>query len=234
PYLLSFAIGALAGPLVRRADIDSDAVVGFAQTVPDTTEGILMLKWQPYLYVVDGCVPFPAVDEAGDTSAGLSPTGDPSGDCDSSTGQVYARAESYNDAYAIMYSWYFPKDEPSWLESLVGVGHRYDWEDVVVWLSDATEDATLLGVAASYHGDYVTSTDPSLSGDHPLIQYYTAYAILDHSMGFASTVGGTQPLIAWDELPSAAQTALADKDWGDANVPFIDANFETNLAEAEL
>ena len=52
---------------MRRADIDVDAVVGFAQTVPDTTEGTLMLKWQPYLYVVDGCVPFPAVDENGDT-----------------------------------------------------------------------------------------------------------------------------------------------------------------------
>ncbi|EME86529.1 uncharacterized protein MYCFIDRAFT_83654 [Pseudocercospora fijiensis CIRAD86] len=108
-----------------------------------------MLKWKPYLYVVDGCVPFPAVDE----------------------------------------------------------------DDVVVWLSDATEDATLLGVAASYHGDYVTSTAPDLSGDHPLIRYYTAYQILDHSLGFTSPVGGTQPLIAWDELPSVAQSALANKDW---------------------
>ncbi|ETS81001.1 hypothetical protein PFICI_06003 [Pestalotiopsis fici W106-1] len=233
--LLALVSAALAAPQsVKRADIDHDAVVGFDETVPDTTIGELMLKWKPTLYVVDGCVPFPAVDEDGNTSAGLAPSGDPSGDCDSSTGQIYARAESYNDAFAIMYSWYWPKDEPSWLESLVGVGHRYDWEDIVVWLSDDTSDATLLGVAASYHGDYVTSTDPDLSGDSPLIKYYTAYAILDHSLGFTDTVGGTQPLIAWDSLPTVAQEALADKDWGDANVPFIDANFESNLAEAEL
>ena len=113
-----------------------------------------------------------------------------------------------------MYSWYFPKDEPSWLESLVGIGHRYDWEAAVVWLSSASEDATLLGVAASYHGDYVTSTIPTFSGDHPLIQYYTAYAILDHSLGFTSSVGGMQPLVAWECLPTVAQTALAGKDWG--------------------
>ncbi|KAI1874099.1 uncharacterized protein JN550_002678 [Neoarthrinium moseri] len=233
-----FAIvgAALAKPgRVRpRGDINHDAVVGFDETVPGTVIGDLMLKYKPYLYVVDGCVPFPAVDTDGDTSAGLAPSGDPSGDCDSSTGQVYARAESYNEAFAIMYSWYFPKDEPSWLESVVGIGHRYDWEGIVVWLSDDTADGTLLGVAASYHGDYETSKTPDLSGSGPLIKYYTAYSILDHSMGFTDTVGGQQPLIAWDSMPTVAQEALANKDWGDANVPFIDSNFESNLAKAVL
>ena len=141
-----------SGPLFGRADCSAVDLVGLNEAVPETTEGTLMLQWQPFLYVEDGCVPFAAVDSAGCTSAGLSPTGDPSGDCDSSTGQVYARAEEYNGAYAIMYSWYFPKDEPSWLESVVGVGHRYDWEDCVVWLSEASIDATLLGVSVSFHG----------------------------------------------------------------------------------
>ena len=167
-------------------------------------------------------------------SAGLNPTGPSNGQCSSSTGQVYARAATYNDAYAILYSWYMPKDEPSELESLVGVGHRYDWEGVVVWLSSASTSAKLLGVAASYHGDYKTSTSPSLSNNHPLIKYYTAYDILDHSCGFTTTVGKMQPLVAWDSLPTVAQQALANKNWGDANVPFIDANFDANLAEAEL
>lgn len=66
---LAFATIVLASPtrLFRRADIDADEVVGFPQTVPDDTEGTLMLQYQPYLYVVDGCVPFPAVDAEGDT-----------------------------------------------------------------------------------------------------------------------------------------------------------------------
>lgn len=66
---LALITAALAGPsrLKARADIDHDAVVPFDETVPDTTVGELMLKWKPYLYVVDGCVPFPAVDEDGNT-----------------------------------------------------------------------------------------------------------------------------------------------------------------------
>lgn len=70
--LLALAGASLAAPLnpaqpMRRADISSSAVVGFAETVPDTVAGALMLQYQPYLYVVDGCVPFPAVDEDGNT-----------------------------------------------------------------------------------------------------------------------------------------------------------------------
>lgn len=135
----------------------------------------------------------------------------------------------------------------------MGIGHRYDWESAVVWLSGEASDAALQGVAASYHGDYRTSTSPSLSGEGPLIRYYSAYEVLDHSLGFTDTVGGQQPLMAWESLPAVAQEALAGKDWGgervltnvlglkqwaddrvDASVPFIDANYETKLGEATL
>ena len=53
-------------------------------------------------------------------------------------------------------------------------------------------------------------------------------------LGFTSTVGGQQPLFAWESLPAVAQQALANTDWGAANVPFIDANLANNLAEAAL
>ncbi|KAK8205029.1 necrosis inducing protein [Phyllosticta capitalensis] len=229
---LSFlvAAGAVAGaPLERRAVIAHDAVVGFSETVPDTSVGQLYLKYKPLLKVVNGCVPFPAVDADGNTSGGLAPSGDSSGDCDSSTGQVYVRSESYNDAYAIMYSWYWPKDEPS-----TGIGHRHDWEAIVVWIDDETSsNPTILGVAASAHGDFSTTTSPNLSGTRPLIKYESIWPV-DHSLGFTSTVGGEQPLIAWESLPTAAQTALTDTDFGSANVPFKDANFETNLGKAVL
>lgn len=60
-------ISALPTALEKRAVIDHDAVVGFAQTVPSGTEGTLILKYKPYLKVFNGCVPFPAVDAAGNT-----------------------------------------------------------------------------------------------------------------------------------------------------------------------
>ncbi|KAF7128511.1 hypothetical protein CNMCM5793_003299 [Aspergillus hiratsukae] len=146
----SFAQGAV----LPRASIASDAVVGLPQTVPSGTTGEVYLAYQPYLKVVNGCVPFPAVDAEGNTNAGLAPTGASNGDCASSTGQIYVRGAAYGDYYALMYSWYFP------------------------------------------------------------------------------TVGGTQPLIAWESLPTVAQTALEDTDFGDANVPFKNANFDSNLAKA--
>lgn len=65
---LALSVGAsLASPIWKRATIDHDAVVGFPETVPSGTLGSLYLKYKPYLDVVNGCVPFPAVDASGNT-----------------------------------------------------------------------------------------------------------------------------------------------------------------------
>jgi hypothetical protein len=53
-------------------------------------------------------------------------------------------------------------------------------------------------------------------------------------MMLTTTVGGQQPLIGWESLPTVAQTALDDTDFGSAIVPFIDAHFDTNLANASF
>jgi hypothetical protein len=69
--LATIAINVNATPkplqLQERGTISNADIVGFVQTVPDDTEGTLYLAYQPYLYVVNGCVPFPGVDAAGDT-----------------------------------------------------------------------------------------------------------------------------------------------------------------------
>ena len=72
--LLQLAIGSLltldacASPLLQnRGTIASDEIVGFDQTVPSGITGEVYLAYQPYLYVVNGCVPFPAVDAEGNT-----------------------------------------------------------------------------------------------------------------------------------------------------------------------
>lgn len=124
---------------------------------------------------------------------------------------------------------YMPKDEPS-----TGIGHRHDWEGVIVWLSSstATTAANILAVCPSAHGDWDCSTDGySLSGTGPLIDYESIWPV-DHSCGLTSTVGGQQPLIAWESLPAAASSALDTTDFGSAIVPFNDANFLNNLAAA--
>jgi hypothetical protein len=66
--LATAALGGLAqGAVIPRASIDHDAVVGFAQTIPSGTTGEVYLAYRPHLKVVNGCVPFPAVDAEGNT-----------------------------------------------------------------------------------------------------------------------------------------------------------------------
>ncbi|CAD6455626.1 c5018808-7e66-4fb2-98f2-53bdab297803 [Sclerotinia trifoliorum] len=215
--------------LESRAEIDSDTVVGFPETVPSGAVGTLYEAYKPYLDVVNGCVPFPAVDAKGNTNAGLKPTGSSNGGCSSSTGQVYVRGAQNGSYYGLMYSWYMPKDEPS-----TGIGHRHDWEGVILWLSSSTSTAAsnIVAVCPSAHGGWdCTRNQYTLSGTAPLIKYEGIWP-LDHSCGLTSTKGGRQPMVAWESLPAAAQSALENTDFGKANVPFKNANFENNFVKA--
>ncbi|KAJ7836689.1 putative NPP1 domain protein [Mycena olivaceomarginata] len=217
-----------ASPLSERAVIDSDAVVGFLQTVPASTAGSVYLAYKPHLKVVNGCVPFPAVDAAGNTGGGLNPTGATNGGCSSSTGQVYVRSGTSNGRFGLLYSWYFPKDEPS-----DGLGHKHDWEGCIVWLasSTSTSAANILAVCPSAHGGWNCSTDDfSLTGTSPLIQYESIIPT-NHAMGLTTT-SPSGPLIAWESLPAAAQAALQTTDFGVATVPFKDSTLASNLAAA--
>lgn len=146
--------------------------------------------------------------------------------CSSSTGQVYVRAGSYNGAYAIMYSWYMPKDSPS-----SGLGHRHDWENVVVWLSSQSESATLRGVAISAHGDYQKETSPLMSGTRPKIGYMSIWPV-NHQLIASDKQGGEQPAIAWESMTAAARSAIENTNFGDATPSFRDSNFQNYLAEA--
>lgn len=135
-------------------------------------------------------------------SGGLNPTGSSNGMCSSSTGQVYTRAGTYNGKFGIMYSWYMPKDSPS-----SGLGHRHDWENIVVWLSAQSTSATLTGVAISAHGDYQKNASPPLQGTSPKIGYISYYPV-NHQLIATDDLGGQQPLIAWDSMTAAARTAI--------------------------
>jgi hypothetical protein len=53
--------------LTRRAQLAYDAIAGFNEAVPSGITGELMLKYKPWLEVYNGCVPYPAVNAAGDT-----------------------------------------------------------------------------------------------------------------------------------------------------------------------
>lgn len=127
-----------------------------------------------------------------------------------------------------MYSWYMPKDSPT-----SGLGHRHDWENIVVWLSSQSTTATLRGVAISAHGDYQKTTSPPLSGTSPKIGYIS-YWPANHQLIATNDLGGLQPLIAWESLTPAARTAIENTNFGDATPSFRDSNFQTYLADAYI
>ncbi|KAI1081320.1 NPP1-domain-containing protein [Whalleya microplaca] len=222
--LIATGLSAGAASIERRAVINHDAVVGFAESA-----SALALKFKPWLKVVNGCVPFPAVDAAGNTGGGLQTSGSSNGGCSKSTGQVYTRAGTSGSSYGIMYSWYMPKDSPS-----PGLGHRHDWEGIVVWIDDPNAaNPNIVGLSTSAHGgfDTITSNFP-LDGTRPKIRYYSVFPV-NHQLGTTDTKGGEQPLISWENLTQAARDALENTDFGDANVPFKEANFANNLAKAK-
>ncbi len=134
---------------------------------------------------------------------------------------MYARQGTFQDRAAIMYSWYMPKDEPSPF-----IGHRHDWENAVVWLDAA--GTSLDGLSVSEHGGYKSTRTPALSGSRPLVKYVSHWP-LDHALDLDTTVGSSQPLIAWESLTDAARQALSTTDFGDALVPFKDSDFQGYL-----
>lgn len=118
-----------------------------------------------------------------------------------------------------------PKDSPS-----TALGHRHDWEQAIVWLSGNTTDATIQAVSVSAHGGMSSSREPSMSGSNPRIGYSSSWPT-NHQLTQTDTPGGTQPLVAWDQLPAPAQSALQSSDFGSAIVPFKDSTFTANLAK---
>ncbi|KAJ4364189.1 hypothetical protein N0V83_009645 [Neocucurbitaria cava] len=159
-------------------------------------------------------------------SGGLDITGGSNDGCSSSLGQVYGRAGTYNGSYAIMYSWYMPKDEPS-----SGLGHRHDWENIVVWLSSQSTTATVRGVAISAHGSYQKESSAPFAGTRPKIGYISIWPV-NHQLIASEEQGGEQPLIAWESMTAAARSAIETTDFGSATPSFRDSNFQSYLADA--
>lgn len=219
-------------PAAEAKVIDHDKVQGFSEVTPVTVSQKAAKRFQPYLKVASGCVPFPAVDAQRQHKRRSGAYRSAEGHCSKSVGQVYSRSAWYNGVWAIMYAWYFPKDSPLPLKAF---GHRHDWEGIVVWIDNpANQNPKVLSIAYSQHGKF-QKTAPNnniMEGDHPKIRYDAPQPPINHSLYVDSAKGGTQPLIGWEDLTPAARNALNTTDFGSANVPFNDHNFTNNLEKA--
>lgn len=129
-----------------------------------------------------------------------------------------------------MYFWYWPKDSPS-----PAMGHRHDWEGIVVWLDDPdAADPQITQLSYYQHGE-ARAVEPDSSNTAPDGRPQAAYFHtwpLNHTVWLSSTQGGEQPLIGWQDLTDEARHALNEGDFGAGNVGFNDHLFESYLARA--
>lgn len=200
------------------------------QSIPATlssADAKLAQKYQPYLAVIGGCVPFPAVDVEGNVSGGLHETGCSWCGCDKSRGQVYARVAEYQGMTTISYAWYFPKNSPFYY-----FGHRHDWQFVVLWLTgDITWEPEMAALSVStWKHKVFTDATFRKTGLHPNVAYTSWVGKPFELFTDPQEDGGTQPLVEWYSLPQAAKDSL---NWYPKwNCPISDVNHRPNLDKA--
>ena len=188
-------------------------------------------QYAPKLHTEHGCKPFAAVDNNGNYNAGLKDSGGHNSKCSSSsTGQAYARSKCKDGFCGYMYVYYMPKDNGVPFPSL---GHRHDFEEVVVW----TKNGNIIGAAFSAHGDYRYHTNPHMSDGRVNV----AYDIdgVTHSMAKIKdsdkNKGTVWPVATWNKMPSKAKQAFNDtSNFSPSVFPARNDNFIDKLNEARL
>ncbi|KAG7387759.1 hypothetical protein PHYBOEH_008142 [Phytophthora boehmeriae] len=232
PVLLVVVVVALFS--TGAISIDHDQVEPIAQPehVTDVEKAAVSLK--PALEIKGGCHPFPAVNAAGLTSGGLKGTGGTSGCEEAPLGsQVYGRAARYQDKWAIMYAWYFPK---GWFEAFPT--RRHDWGNIIVWIDDPSLAApAILAVSMqASHSKYAKEVAPAeglFLGTTPKIYRANSFFTGNGRMGLSRDGGDSLDLIMWEQLTEEARVALNSVgQFGSAEVPFADYAFDGRLKDA--
>ncbi|KAM7184533.1 Necrosis inducing protein (NPP1) domain containing protein [Naviculisporaceae sp. PSN 640] len=209
-------------------------------------------KFQPVLdFDTDGCYYTSAIDPSGNLNPGLSWAHGVPPNCLRATcrdnnrlqnNNVYSRRRCNNGWCAIMYEYYFEKDQivcggAGW-ESNAG-GHRHDWENVVVF----TQGESVKRVAPSCHGKYEKATNsPRLKGQRAKIVYHK-HSGRTHCLRPADSddekienytgqwfIGS---LVGWTGWPSTwLRDRVMNHNWGKASIKLRDDRFGAALALA--
>lgn len=221
-----FNAAIFAARVDRELHINHDQVK-FIEDYRATRPVSIVNHFQPGLFPDVGCVPFPAVNAEGQVGGGLNPSGDVNGKCSHSRGQVYSRTGQYKDKYAIMYSWYFPKDQ--FLELVAIVGQRHKWMSIVLWFDEPVTIDSITSAISYYAVDREYSKKPMK------INGVTKWRKVFDAILPKERYDFQHPLTDWSTMPQAAREALDFHDFGPGvtqQPPFNTKNFQFQLAEA--
>ncbi|CAH0020482.1 unnamed protein product [Clonostachys rhizophaga] len=204
----------------------------------DTTE----TKFQPLLdFDSDGCYNTAAISPDGTTNPGKGATGTPQGGCRDppqlQNSNAYSRKRCNNGYCAIMYEYFFEKDQAIG-GSFLG-GHKFDWENIVVF----AKGDQVVRVAPSCHGKYENArNDVPLSGSRVQAVYHKDGAAT-HCFRFANSddiahpenpFGSfyTSPLVGWNNWPSTDLRNKMLSTWNGGVGPKLDDEFTDSLRAA--
>ncbi|MGW0823633.1 NPP1 family protein [Streptomyces sp. NPDC002845] len=223
----------------------SSAFAGVLRPLPANATAFQRAFEPVYDYDTDSCYPAAAVDPNGNLNGGLNPSGSITGQCRGSghldNDNSYSRAKCDQGWCGIIYATYFEKDQAT----PFGGGHRHDWECVVVWVRQGAGQPSHVSVSAhggfsTYPADQVPWWDANRQ--HPKIVYHKD-GVSTHAFRLAKW--GEEPenatgqwhwedLVSWDQYPATwIRDRLADNNWGSANFPIKNGNFESNLNKAK-
>jgi len=216
------------------------------RNLPQNANGYEASFSPAYDYDTDGCYATPAIGPDGTIAPGLNPSGAVNGSCrdqsDLDASQTYSRSKCNNGWCAVIYGSYFEKDQ-----ALPGIslgGHRHDWEHVISWINQATNQVEY--VSTTQHSSQVTYTRSQVrfDGTHPKVVYHKD-GLSTHYFRLANSNDEPPenhyhnwrypPLVGWDGWPSIElRTKLMNADFGSATLKIREnGSFESLLAAAK-
>ena len=192
-------------------------------------------------YDSDGCKPSPAIGPDGTLNPGLKLGETPQKHCDDDAylapdkNNGYSRSRCNNGWCAYMYTFYFEKDQST--SGPAALGHRHDWEHIVVWTQGNTAKYVSVSCHDAYKGKGTAETRPAgkvrWEDTHPKVVYHKDGG-LTHCFRFANTgddrienASGKwhyPSLVGWDNYPPGIRDKLMNADFGEATIGIRDKN----------
>ncbi|MGW7422602.1 NPP1 family protein [Streptomyces sp. NPDC054813] len=232
---LAAALGALALVVAVPATAHADVLT----LLPQNADGLEQTFSPAYDYDGDGCYTTAAIGADGTINPGLALGGDVNGHCHDyaqlANANTYSREKCNNGWCAVMYASYFEKDQATL--GPLAIGHRHDWEHVIVWI----QNNQVQYVSVSQHSSYQVAAASAIrfDGTHPKIVYHKD-GVSTHDFRFANsnddppenvTGGWFYPrLVGWDGYPAGYRDKLMNADFGDATIKIKDGSFNSNLS----
>eukprot|EP00171_Calliarthron_tuberculosum_P011206 IDg11206t1 len=242
-------------PVLGRSKVGHNNIEAYATRYDKWTA-----RGRPMISFDQGCMSYPAVAPNGDYSGGLKPTGSPGGSCRTSRfQQTYTRARWFTRSeragkfrgarVAIMYANFFPKDQGS-RQGLFGKagGHRYDWEEVVVFLNDK---GSAIRASTSAHGGYISVRRSGRhakywSGNRIKVKYglmpkefrntlkkFFSEPFKNNGFFFTTKSSSNRPKEAcWYYMPKKMRDSITAVNWGKASPKIVDRVFNSKIQQA--